>query len=410
MDVFKRKTSFDPTINISSNKIKYDEQPSMEQKYIACMVLHALGDTIGFKNGEWEFKQGGFDRTLEKLYEFIDLGGINNISLENWRISDDTILHIKTALSILQDFDNIDQLGKILKKNYLDALNQFEKEGFELRLPGLATLKSLNILRNGGSWDNIPYDIYLGGAGASMRCLCIGLAFYGEENRYKLIQISIEASRITHNSAVGYLGGMTSALFTALAIEGKPINLWPFILLDLFKIGLVHKYIKTSERGNDTFLKDYHIFVDKWHRYIEDKFDDNKQPIKRKSGRNLVYRGKYYSETFGYRLDNNNEFEESSKLDKNLKKLHQPGFIGSGGDDSVIIAYDCLIDSGQNWEKLVIYSMLHIGDTDTTGAIAGGFYGALYGFNDVPPYLLNFLEDKKKLIKIGKKLFDKFHK
>ena len=27
-------------------------------RYIACMVLHALGDTIGYKNSKWEFKPG----------------------------------------------------------------------------------------------------------------------------------------------------------------------------------------------------------------------------------------------------------------------------------------------------------------------------------------------------------------
>lgn len=402
MDIFDKKS---PQISIISTNKNFNE---MEKRYIACMILHALGDTIGFKNGEWEFKQGGFDRTLEKLYEFIDLGGINDISLKNWRISDDTILHIKTAISILQNFDNIDKLGKILKKNYLDALQQFEKEGFNYRYPGLATLNSLIRLRKGGAWDDTPYDISLGGAGAAMRNLCIGLAFYGEENRYKLIQISIESSRMTHNSAVGYLGGMASALFTALAIEGKQINEWPFILLDLFQTELIHKYIKASLRGEDTFLKDYHIFVDKWNRYCEDKFDDKRQPIKRKSSRNLVYRGKYYSETFGFKLiyKNNEDFEgNKSKL-----KMHDPGFIGSGGDDSVIIAYDCLIDSEQNWEKLVIYSMLHIGDTDTTGAIAGGLYGALYGFNDVPMHLLDYLEDKENLIDIGKKLYKKYYK
>jgi ADP-ribosylglycohydrolase len=382
----------------------------MEEKYVACMILHALGDTIGFKNGEWEFKQGGYDRTLEKLYEFIDLGGINNISLKDWRISDDTILHIKTALSILQDFDNINKLGNIFKKNYLDALKQFEKEGFEYRYPGLTTLKSLIQLRKGDEWNSTPYDIYSGGAGASMRNLCIGLAFFGEENRYKLIQISIESSRVTHNSVIGYLGGMTSALFTALAVEGKPVNEWPFILLNLFQTGVVHKYIKASERDEDSYLKDYHIFIDKWHRYVEDKFDDNKQPIKRKSNRNLVYRGKYYNETFGYKLYRKNEEDEFEKNDQDLRKFHEPGFIGSGGDDSVIIAYDCLIDAEKVWEKLVIYSMLHIGDTDTTGAIAGGFYGVLYGFNDVPAHLLDFLEYKKELTDIGKKLFNKFYK
>ena len=80
----------------------------MEDRYIACMILHAVGDTVGFKNSEWEFKfkKGTTEVALEKLYEFIDLGGINGISLENWLVSDDTIMHIKTALALLSDFNS----------------------------------------------------------------------------------------------------------------------------------------------------------------------------------------------------------------------------------------------------------------------------------------------------------------
>lgn len=372
----------------------------MEARYIGCMVLHAVGDTVGFKNGDWEFKPGGYEKVPEKIYEFIDLGGITEISLKNWRVSDDTILHIQTAASILHDYNSLNTLGKIFKENFLDAVRQFKKEGYNIRYPGQATLDSLKILEDGGNWNDIPYNLYQGGSGASMRSLCIGLAFYGEENRHKLIQISIESSRMTNNSAVGYLGGFAAALFTALAIEGKRINDWPFILLDLFKNGTVTKYIKSVGRDVDKYEQDHHVFLEKWYRYIDDKFDDERKPIKRKSNRNLVLRSKYYHETFG--------FEIKSTSDKNVDII-KTYFIGSGGDDSVIISYDCLIDAGTNWEKLVYYSMLHMGDTDTTGAIAAGLYGALYGYENIPKNFTEYLEYKTELVDLGKKLYKKYY-
>jgi len=48
--------------------------------------------------------------------------------------------------------------------------------------------------------------------------------------------------------------------------------------------------------------------------------------------------------------------------------------------------------------------MLHGGDSDTVGAIAGGFYGAVYGMGDVSENLLKYLEMKKELIEISEKI------
>ena len=48
------------------------------------------------------------------------------------------------------------------------------------------------------------------------------------------------------------------------------------------------------------------------------------------------------------------------------KRVFNPG---SGADDCVIIAYDCLLMSKNNYEKLIYTSMIHIGDSDTTGSI-----------------------------------------
>lgn len=370
----------------------------MEDKYISCMIMHALGDTIGFKNGLWEFMKGGFEKANEKLYEFIELGGVNNISLKGWLVSDDTIMHMQTAASLIEPYKTFDQLGKIFKKNFLDAYEQLGQE-ITVREPGSSTMNSLKLLKDGAEWNEIPYNINSGGSGAAMRSLCIGLAYYGEENRLKLIQISIESGRMTNNSAVGYLGGMASALFTALAVEGKDIVEWPFILHNLFEDNTINKYMKNTNRDYEKYERDKHNFIRKWYTYINSKFDEKRKPIRRKADKNVVERGKLYHLNYGIKTE--------KYVDEHIT---QHTFIGAGGDDSVIIAYDALLDAGDNWEKLIVYAMLHMGDADTTGCIAAGLYGVLYGTKNVPKHFFQDLEYKEELTDLGKKLYKKFYK
>ncbi len=364
----------------------------MEEHYIATMILHAVGDAIGFKNGEWEFNHDAtkvtVEYTLELLYEYIELGGINHLSTKDWKVSDDTILHMKTAEALLENFNSMHTYGNILTEKYIEGYKQLLKEPD--RYPGIATMKYLKMLNEGGKWDETPYDYNAGGSGAAMRTSCIGLAFYGVENRAKLIQVAIETSRITHNSAVGYLGGMTAALFTAFGLEGIPIVKWPFLLIEMFDNEVVSRIILESKRGKETYYKDVNIFLNKWKLYITDKFDDKGIPIYRRLNKNLVFRGKYYHDNFSYDKDVLNP--------------------GGGGDDSVIIAYDALLDAGDSWEKLVIYSMVHVGDSDTTGCIAASWWGATYGFYDVPEINYKDLEYRKELEDLGKKLYKKYGK
>lgn len=54
------------------------------------------------------------------------------------------------------------------------------------------------------------------------------------------------------------------------------------------------------------------------------------------------------------------------------------------GVDSVIIAYDALLGAGESWEELCLRGMLHGGDSDSTGTIAGAWFGAVYGFKEIP--------------------------
>ena len=138
-------------------------------RYIACMVLHGLGDTIGFKNGDWEMNKTGRGKIAEKIYEFINYGGINYIPQKGWIVSDDTIMHIKTATSLLKDFNSMNTLGNIIKNNYVDAYKQFIKEGLKYRYPGAIIMKNLKKMDEGLEWNKLPYDFMYGGSGAAMR-------------------------------------------------------------------------------------------------------------------------------------------------------------------------------------------------------------------------------------------------
>ena len=136
-------------------------------------------------------------------------------------------------------------------------------------------------------------------------------------------------------------------------------------------------------------FKDKYVFISNWTQFKDDRFDENNKLITPKNMKNITARCNYFR--------------------MNIRDVdRQSGYIGSSGDDSVIMAYAALLDAKDNWEKLVIYSMLHMGDTDTTGCIAASWYGALYGFNDVSQHLIDNLEYIDDLEKLGSKFYSKF--
>jgi ADP-ribosylglycohydrolase len=355
------------------------------EKYIACIVLHALGDTIGYKNGEWEFNynlnvvESEFSNKL--LYDFIKLGGVNDIDLNEWYVSDDTIMHKETCHTFLEDYKDVNDFCDKLSRKFIK-----KKEILKNRHVGTTVQKSLKSIMDGLKWNEIPYDQLGGGSGGSMRTSVIGLVFNGKENRDKLIEYSIEASRITNNSVIGYLGGLSTALFTAYAIEGIKIEEWVFKFIDLLESDKIENYIK-STRDHKFYLLEIKEFIIYWKKYAEMRFIGKK--IKENRALEIPsFRSEFFYENFS--------------INKNLPG---PGWLGL---DSVIFAYDALICARNKWETLVVYSMVHLGDSDTTGCIAASWYGALYGFGSVPKNNLKYLEFKDELYELGQKIYDKY--
>ena len=104
------------------------EKIKLKKKIYFSILLHSVGDTIGFKNGDWEFfgrknyknlnKSNAFEHTLELVYEYISLGGYSGLDINGWLCSDDTLSHMALIKSLSNNFKSKEELCK----NFSDEL------------------------------------------------------------------------------------------------------------------------------------------------------------------------------------------------------------------------------------------------------------------------------------------------
>lgn len=357
-------------------------------------MYQSFGDTLGYYNGKWEFNYGDInaspDYTNELISQFISLGGVNDISIVDWKSSDDTILYFETAIVVANFYYKVSQeeqeeqegpddrnakgnsnhreqpkpeqpkqdqtelinfFGQTLRDQYLLA-----KPVISYRNPGQTTMNSLEIQEN-RSWNELPYNGKSIGAGSAMRSGSIGIFFPGGHNRDMLIALSVEASRITHNSATAILGSITAALFTAYALEKVPVINWPHKLLKLLKSNKIDTYMEKS-RPNEYHLynRDKIIYIGQWEKYVNFRFAGRKPRLDLLNMKNPVARFKYLSENFSKGCE----------------------IRGGCADDCLIMAYDALLECDGVFEKIIVYSILHPGDSDTVGSVALSWFGAVY--------------------------------
>jgi hypothetical protein len=376
-------------------------------KINASILLGVIGDIIGFGNGKTEFNNDnifslestgehfvslGSEYSNTLVFEFINNGGISEYPKSDMIFSDDTIMLFANIKSLLQDYNSISELINFTRLEYIDIIkDKKELEIFENTYKGgLTTIASLKKLKNGDDYKNFKYDEKAGGSGGSMRCMIYGVIFWKEHDLLKLIESCIETTCLTHNNAIAYLGAFTSGYFASLAMQDIDINRWCFKLIDILESDIIDNYIKSNKEIDYLYYeRDKKIFLNKWHDYIEDNFFElDYQYIKKKYMMYPNQRSQYYYK-FSYRRNNL--------------------YPGAGGDDSTIIAYDTLIDSDGKWEKIVYYSMLHVGDSDTTGIICGFLYGLCYGLEKVNKQMLdNLLDSKDEIYKYSENIYKKY--
>ena len=366
-----------------------------KQKINASLVIASYLDTLGFYNGKWEFN---YNKKIDNIQhasliqseivsEFFALGGFN-IDISKWNASDDTILMIATKNACEKGGELNDFMDE-----YIKALPELENSK---RGAGYTTTKSLRILKQSSDMNKIGYANTMGGNGAAMRTSYIGLKYYKEEEVELLIEKSIQSSRLTHNHPLGFLGGLVTALFTSYAMRNIHPWKWNKLLISLYESGKIDNFMKTTNIYSK-YIKDGEEFWTLWYKYNEYRLAklELKPP-------EFVYNADRLTDLVNYTpgIQLRKEKGDFSKF-------------GSTGVGATIVAYDALLMSlssetrnlpldepdkiKYNWESLVYFSTLHFGDNDSTGIIAGAWYGALRGFESFDKKKIEQLEFRNDL-------------
>ena len=107
-----------------------------------------------------------------------------------------------------------------------------------------------------------------------------------------------------------------------------------------------------------------------------------------------------------------NDFAAWDANYKELAGFPSRHWAGSAGVDAALIAYQSLLvaetDKAKGfrdmYETLCLRSMVHAGDNDSTGTMAGAWFGALYGWEGVPENHFAELEYKDRMTAAGREL------
>ena len=240
----------------------------------------------------------------------------------------------------------------------------------------------------------------MGGNGAAMRTSFIGLHYYKKEQLAELITKSLDASRLTHNHPLGFMGGLTTALFCSYAIRNIEPWKWGEKLLKLDSSGIIETYMEHYGL-KEKYIQDKYQFWDPWYRYVEERLP------------------RFYLKPKEFTFSSDRIADMITYTPGIVLKNKKADFskFGSTGCGATLIAYDSLLNSFNikrkinsldelkiedihySWETLLYFSTLHFGDNDSTGIIAGSWYGALFGFHGFKKESIEQLEFKDEILK-----------
>uniref|UniRef100_A0A8C6UHT8 ADP-ribosylarginine hydrolase n=1 Tax=Neogobius melanostomus TaxID=47308 RepID=A0A8C6UHT8_9GOBI len=314
------------------------------------MLLSGVGDALGYRNQLWEYNESG--PAIHQ--ELKALGGVKDIKAElpDWPVSDDTVLHLATAEGLATGKVGEELLHEVAAK------------------PGPSSILGVSQLKPGKEGGyRVPYNPDGTGCGAAMRSMCIGLRYPKPDQLLSLVAVAVETGRMTHPHPTGFLGAVAAALFTAYAVQRRPITTWGLGLINE-ACPIAKSFVDGREFAVEETLRDWEYFSEKWH------------------GPAL------WPDAYG-----------PAERDEAYKSFSLKGWAGRSGHDAPMIAYDALLGAGSDWEELLNRAAFHGGDSDSTAVIACCCWGALYGTKGVPDGNYVKLEYRDRLEKCGEQLY-----
>ncbi len=336
----------------------------MLDKYKACLIGGAIGDALGYAVEFYREPQ---------IFQYYGKKGITDYKLRNGKaiISDDTQMTLFTANGILNGYYNgsyTDSVYQCYKEWYItqtvydntmrDILyknNNFGSwlidvpELWNRRAPGMTCLSAISSGTKGTVRNPINDSK---GCGGIMRVAPVGLFFKNTDMISQTDMLSAEISAITHGHELGYI---PSATFAHI------INL------------ISHSDISLKEAVKDSISYTEKLFRNAEHIDYFCKLMKNAVKL---SGKNV----------------------------NDLDAIHELG-EGWVAEETLAIAVYCVLKYEDDFEKAIIASVNHNGDSDSTGAIAGNIIGAYLGMNAIPEKFLINLELKDVIIEIAEDLY-----
>ena len=333
-----------------------------QEKFRGCLIGGAAGDALGYAVEFLPEKQI-FTRYGER--------GITEYELKNGiaQISDDTQMTLFTATGLLVGTTRgmmrgiMGSYAGYIHQAYTDWLKTQEErfplpdeyhyswlvnipELFHPRAPGNTCIFALHSGRCGSIEEPINNSK---GCGGVMRVAPIGLYFNDKNwDVQNIARIGAEAAAITHGHVLGWL--------PAAAL-----------------VQIIHEISQNDDPVYDAVMKTLYIQDEMWP---ESKEKDFFLELMRKT-------------------------VDLASMDKNdLEVIHQLG-EGWSAEETLAIAVYCALKYSGDFDKALITSVNHKGDSDSTGAVTGNILGASLGLKGIPEKYTKDLELKDVILEIA---------
>ena len=342
--------------------------PRNLDKFRGCLVGGAVGDALGY---EVEFMGAS------SIFNRFGPSGITEYVLHNGvaRISDDTQMTLFTATGLLLGITRGRTRGimgpyeSYVGCSYRDWLNTqkgiYPKQD-ECRYSWLSNVRELHSQRAPGTTClNALAQEDLGttrkpinhskGCGGVMRVAPIGLYFIGhdEMSAEDVTMIGAEAAALTHGHELGYI---PAAILTHMIYQlaGDP-NITVLKAVDN-AVAMVKKVFPDAKHMNEMIQ-----LIDQAKMLAQQNVEDLKA----------------------------------------IKKLGE-GWVA---EETLAIAIYCALKYENDFDKALIASVNHSGDSDSTGAVTGNILGARLGLEEIPEKYINNLELCDLVVEIADDLF-----
>lgn len=336
-------------------------------RYRGCLIGGAAGDALGYAV---EFLR------LPSIKKIYGQQGITQYDLKEGKawISDDTQMSLFTANGLLfgttrgctrgimgdyplyigicyQDWYRTQTKTYPLKKQPLHSWLVNVPELFHRRAPGNTCLQALKSEKLGTMEQPINNSK---GCGGIMRVAPIGL-YLSEEKlpQEKIDRIGAETAALTHGHPLGYIPAAALVHIVSLAAHHENLSL-PEIVKDM-QISINRQF------SGNTFLSEFNCILEK-----------------------------------AIQLSNQNIRDEDA-----IPQLGQ-GWVA---EETLAIAIYCALKYPNDFEKALIASVNHSGDSDSTGSVTGSILGAYLGLRAIPEKYTKQLELKQVIMEMADDLY-----